>query len=237
MSTSLSGHASSELLEINAEVQRLAKLLGIDQAELHYLRELPSVELRTLRGQVTASLFDGRGVLVRMAAATRILPAGLTASLAENVFGPALSARIAGLVEPDRAVDIASRLPVPFLAQVATELDPRRVANILSMIPPPLVAAVTRELVAHEQWVAMGTFYGYLPDASIRAAMGEADGHALLQISLVLDDKARLSDVIDISGPGTLDQIGAAAEAEGLTEQLRALALYLTPEQRALLPA
>ena len=237
MATVMDSTVSSDELERNAEIQRLAKLLGLAPDELGYLMPLAPEELRALRGQVTASLFDARGVLARMAAATRILPASLTATLAERVFGPMLAARIAGLVEVDRAVDIASRLPVPFLADVATELDPRRVSDILGAIPPATISAVAAELIRREEWIAMGTFYAYLPPASIRAALTVADAPALLQIAFVLEDKARLPAVLDIAGMDTLGRIAVAAEAAGLTAQLRALEVYLTPEQRAQLPA
>jgi hypothetical protein len=237
MATSVPSHVSSEMLEVNAEIQRLGKLLNIAHAELHYLRGLSSAELHALRAQVTSSLYDNQTVLIKMAAASKILPVALLAQIAEKVFGPMLAARIAGLVEPDRAVEIAARVSVPFLTDVATELDPRRVAAILAKIPPATVAAVTKQLVAREEWVAMGAFYGYLPAVSIRAAIQQADAHALLQISLVLDDKSRLAGVLDIAGMETLEEIGAAAEAEGLTDQLRALSVYLTPEQQAQLPA
>jgi hypothetical protein len=232
MTTSVPPSAGSELLEVDAEIQRIAKLLGVAPAELEYLRELPSPELRGLRDQVTATLFDSSGALSQLASATKLLPAGVAASLAEKHFGPMLTARIAGLVDVDRAVDIAARLPTSFLAQVGSELDPRRVASILAKIPAETIAAVAAELIAEEQWVAMGTFYGFLPDASIAAAMGVADAHALLQISLMLDDKSRLANVLAIAGSERLDEVTAAAEAAGLTEQFRALEVYLTPAQQ-----
>jgi hypothetical protein len=237
VSTSIPPSTSSEQLEVDAEIQRLAKLLGVAPTELAYLQGLPSTELRALRDQVTVTLFDASGALSQLAGATRILPAGVAASLAERFFGPMLTARIAGLVDADRAVEIASRLPTRFLAQVASELDPRRVAAILAKIPHEMIAAVTRELVADEQWVAMGTFYGFLPDASIRAAIEVADPRALLQISLMLDDKSRLANVLEIAGSERLVAVAAAAEADGLGEQMRALEAYLTPAQRAQLPS
>jgi hypothetical protein len=226
-----------ERLEVDAERQRLARLLGLAPGDLDYLSELSSADLRALRAQITEVLFDGGGALARLGSATRLLPAGLTASLAERIFGPLLAARVAGAVEPGRAVEIAARLPVEFLAEVAGELDPRRVATILAEIPPATVAAVTAVLVRRAEWVAMGSFYGFLPDASIRAAMAETDAHALLQIALVLDDKSRLAHVLDIGGRERLEEIVACAEAEGLTESLAALAVHLRPEQVAAVAA
>ena len=236
MATSLQGRSPSERLEIDAEIQRVAKLLGVARTELEYLYELSAGELRELRNQITATLFDNQGILKRLASASRLLPASLVANLAEKSFGPMLGARIAGMVDPDHAVQIASRLSLPFLADLAGELDPRSVATILGKIPPATIAAVTAQLVAREDWISLGAFYGYIPDASISAAMAETDAHAMLHISLVLDDKSCLSHVIDIAGPERLSEVAVAAEAEGLGEQLRALSVYLTPEQQAKLP-
>ncbi|WP_249011562.1 hypothetical protein [Conexibacter sp. DBS9H8] len=231
--TPVAGRSPSERLEVDAELQRLGRLLGLAPGELGYLADISSADLRALRAQITQVLFDGNGALARLGAATRLLPAALTASLTERIFGPVLAARVAGTVEPGRAVEIAARLPVDFLADVASELDPRRVAAILAAIPAPTVAAVTRVLVQRREWVAMGSFYGFLPDASIQAAMAETDAHALLQIAFVLEDKSRLSHVLEIGGSVRLGELVACAEAEGLTEQLAALAAHLTPEQAA----
>jgi hypothetical protein len=233
VATIFPNHSATEQLEVDAEIKRIAKLLGRGHVEFDYLRSVPSVELRQLRDQVTVTLFDNQAVMARMAAATKIMPAGVIAGIAEKVFGPMLAARIAGLVEPDKAVDIACRLSTPFLADVAVEIDPRRVAAILAKIPPATVADVTKLLVEREEWVSMGMFLGYLPPAAVAAAMSSADAHGLLHIALVLDEKPRLAGVFDFAPPATLAQVSAAAEAEGLSEQLQALSSYLTPEQLA----
>jgi hypothetical protein len=226
----------TEALERSAEVQRLAKLLSLAPDDLDYLARVSSEDLRQLRSQVSGVLFDSNPVLVRLAAVTRILPSALSASLAEKAFGAMLTARIAGLVEPDRAVEIAERLPVAFLAEVAVELDPRRAAAILGAIAPATVARVAAELMRAEQWVAMGTFLGYLPPVSVQAAIEVAEAHALLQISLVLEDKSELSSVLELAGADTLARVRAVAEQEGRLAQLRALEVYLSPSQRAQLP-
>lgn len=235
MTMSVDTRLDSERLERNAECQRIARLLGIGDDEISYLAAVPSEELRTLREQITAGLFDNQGGLAGIAAATKILPAGLVTSLAQKVFGPLLVARIAGLVDPDRAVELARDLPVEFLADVAVELDPRRVAAILAKIPPATVGAVTKLLIAREEWVAMGSFYAYLPEPSIRAALAVADPLALLRIALVLDGKQRLNWVFDVAGAATVTEMRAAAAEHGLSAQLDALGAWLTPEHRAAL--
>ena len=82
---------------------------------------------------MTETLYDADGgSLGRLAAASRLLPAGLTATIGQRAFGPLLSARLAGLLDPDRAVDVAAKLPPPFLADVAIELDPRRASELIA---------------------------------------------------------------------------------------------------------
>ena len=237
MSATVPRSELTEAIEVDAEVRRLARLLSIEITELDYLRTLGSEDLRTLREQVTAALFEANGVLARLAAATKLLPVSMIAGLSEKVFGPVLSARIAGLVEDERAVDIAARLPTDFLADLAVELDPRRVASILAQIPAETIAVVGKRLSDREEWIAMGTFLSDLPEDSIRAATREIDPRAMVHIALVLDEKSRLGRVLELVRPGVLDEIAAAAESEGLSEQLQALSVYLTPAQQAALPA
>ncbi|MBO0769253.1 MAG: hypothetical protein J2O48_11280 [Solirubrobacterales bacterium] len=235
MSASLQPGLSSEQLERNAEVQRIARLLSTDQQELAYLSAVSSEDLRALREQVTSLLFDDQSLLAGLASASKLLPASLNASLGEKVFGALLCARIAGLLEPDRAVELASRLPQSFLADVAVQLDPRRVAAILAKIPPDTVGAITKILIEREEWVAMGQFYAFLPDASIAAALAVATPISLLRIALVLDDKSRLSHVLKLAGVDKVEQVRKAAEANGLAEQAAGLSDWLSPEQRTIL--
>ncbi len=101
--------------------------------------------------------------LSRLAAASKLLPVGLVATLGERAFGPVLSARITGLLDPGRAVEVAQRLPVDFLADIAVDLDPRRASAVIARIPPQQIGEVTRELVRRHESVTMGRFVGHLP--------------------------------------------------------------------------
>jgi len=131
---------AAEQLQARAEVLRLARLLDRDPDELAYLEALGPADLRALRRRVTETLYDAHdGALRRLAAAGRLLPGALTATLAQRAFGPLLSARLAGLLDLDRAVDVAGRLPPPFLADVAGEMDPRRASALIASISPELI--------------------------------------------------------------------------------------------------
>ncbi len=187
----------AEILQTRAEVMKLARLLGRQPAELAYLERLDAAELRSLRDGVTELLYDAdAAVLRRMAAAGRLLPAGVVATLAQRAFGPLLSARLAGLLDLDRAVDVAGKLPPDFLADVASELDPRRASELIAQLPSQLIGEVTRELARRRDYVTMGRFVGHLSDGTLPAAMAELDVPAVLEVSFLLDDSDQLDTLV-----------------------------------------
>jgi hypothetical protein len=181
---------------------KLARLLGREPHDLAYLERLAADDLRRLRDGVTEVLYDAdAAVLRRMAAASRVLPVGVIATLAQRAFGPLLSARLAGLLDLDRAVAVAERLPPDFLADVAAELDPRRARELIAAISPGLVAEITRELALRSDYVTMGRFVGHLQDEAIPAALGELDPAALLEVSFVLEDSGELDGLVEHLSP------------------------------------
>lgn len=183
----------------DAEIRKLARVLGVPPERFAYLHDVPSADLRQLREQVTSTLFDSHlGVLERMAGASRLLPSSLLAKLAEKAFGPLLSARIAGLVDAGRGVDIAKRLPPGFLADVAAELDPRRAAGIIAGLPEPLVVAVATELTRREDWITIARFVDHLPESTIVASLEVIPDHGLPHVAAMVDDPARVAYVADL---------------------------------------
>ncbi|KAA9165486.1 hypothetical protein FPZ12_005265 [Amycolatopsis acidicola] len=189
----------------DAEIRKLARVLGAPPERFAYLRDVPPDDLRRFREQVTSALFDAHlGVLERMAGASKLLPSPLLAKMAERVFGPLLSARIAGLVEVSRGVDISKRLSPAFLADVAAELDPRRASGIIAGIPRPVVSAVAKELARREDWITIARFVDHLPDSTIKASIDVVPDHALPQVAAMLDDPARIADIARLLPPHRL---------------------------------
>ncbi|HEY2652679.1 MAG TPA: hypothetical protein VGI50_12190 [Solirubrobacteraceae bacterium] len=175
--------------DTEAEILKLAQLLHRDPEQLSYLENVAPADLRMLREQITERLFTAQeGALRRLVAASKLLPAGLVANLGQTTFGPMLSARIAGLLDPDRAVDIASRMPSEFLAEVAVELDPRRASAVIAGIPAERISEITGELARREDYVTMGRFVGHLGDEALGAALAALDDDALEQTVFVLED-------------------------------------------------
>ena len=194
---------------------------------------MPSAEIRLLREQVTDVLFTAHGpALSRLAAASRLLPVALVATLGEKVFGPVLSARVAGLLDPGRAVEMASRLPIEFLADVAIELDPRRASEVIGRIPPEQIAAITRELIGRGEYVTMGRFVGHLSSDAIVSAVGVMDDTALLRVAFVLESKDSLEDLVGVLPSERLDGIIEAAANADLWPEVLDLLGHLALDQR-----
>ena len=138
-------------LEGHAEVMKLARLLDTPAERLAYLERLDPADVRALRERATAHFHEADRRLGRVALAARIPPVAVTTWIAQHLFGPLLCARVAGLLELRRAVDIAKRLPTEFLADLAMELDPRRARDIIFALPPQLIGQVADVLTQRER--------------------------------------------------------------------------------------
>jgi hypothetical protein len=225
---------AADALQARAEILKLARMLERDPAELAYLEQVPLADLRTLRDQTTDVLWSAHSAtLNRLAAASKVLPTGLTATISERAFGPLLSARLAGRLEPERAVEVARKLPTAFLADVAIELDPRRASAVISLIPPAQIADVTRELVGRGEYVTMGRFVGHLGDDAIMAALGAMDNPALLQVAFVLEEKDRLEHLVGLLPARRLNGIIQAAADDDLWLEALDLLSHLSEWRRS----
>jgi hypothetical protein len=230
--------AAAEALEARAEVLKLARILERDPATLAYLQQLPLQDLRQLRDQVTEVLWTAHGhVLNRLAAASKLLPTGVTAAISERAFGPLLSARLAALLDPPRAVQVAGKLSTPFLAEIAVELDPRRANAVISKISPERIAEVTRELVARHEYVTMGRYVGQLSDDALTAALGVMDNSSLLQVAFVLEDEDRLERLIELLPDGRLAGLVQTASEDDLWLEAVDLLNHLTGPPREVIAA
>lgn len=225
--------AGSRSSESRSEILKLARLLHRDPDSLLYLAALPVDDVRRFRDQVTDVLFSAnQRTFARLAAAAKLLPAALNATIAQRAFGPVLAARITGQLEPSRAVEVAERLPPSFLADVAIELDPRRASAVIAKIPPRLLASITRELVKRDEYVTMGRFLGHLPDAAIATAIAATDDQALLRTGFVLEEKSRLEQVADLLGPERLGDVIETARADELWPEALDLLTYLNIDRQ-----
>ncbi len=217
-----------------AEILKLARLLQRDPDSLAYLEGVPESDLRELRELVTERLFSANGqALSRLAAASKLLPTGLVATIGQRAFGPLLCARVAGLLEPSRAADVAGRLPTPFLADVAIELDPRRAHEVIGQIPAARVAEVAGELGARGEYVTLGRFVGHVTPNALSAALGRLSDEDVVRTAFVLEDKDGLDDLAGLLGDERLERLVEVAQRDPeLEEEGRDLLGRLSEERR-----
>lgn len=199
-------------LALQAEHLKLARLLGCPETAVAGLAGLDVAALRKLRGACTSMLFDGdRASLQRVAGAARILPGAINALLAEKAMGAVLASRVAGLLPPKDAVDIARRTPLAFNVETTLLLDPRSAAPMLRLMPMDLVVAVTKALVKRSEFIVMARFVDTLTDEQIRACMAVLDDEAMLRIGFFVESPQRLEEVVGLMSDERLQKVVAVA--------------------------
>jgi hypothetical protein len=221
------------LAQADVEIVKLARLLRTDPDEIAYLRGVDWQDIRDVREQASATMFDAdRQQLQRVASATKLVPSKVTATIGEKAFGPLLAARVTGLLEPSRAVDIAAHLPTPFLAEVAAQLDPRRASRVIAEIPPRQIASITQELTRRGDHVTMGRFVGHLSEAALSAALQNVDDESLLHTAYVVESKGSLGALVEIIPDERLHDILRTATACDLWREALDVLRYVSDEQR-----
>lgn len=219
----------SRTSESRAETAKLARLLrASDPQALAFLLPIPAPELRDYREAVTDLLYDDeRELLQRTADAARLLPARTLAAIGERALGPLFCARLTGLLDPRRAVEISAHFTVDFLAQLAAELDPRRAAEVVSAIATDTVVAVSATMAANGEHVAMGRFVAYLDDAALSRCLEALSDEDLLRVTFVMEGEERLSSVFEMIGAERAERMLAAAHVSGLVEEAEHVAELL----------
>jgi hypothetical protein len=224
----------SEALGIHSEILKLARLLERDPESLSYLDAVPADDIRAVRELATDRIYDaGGGAISTLAKATKLIPPSLTATLATRTFGPILSARVAGQLDPGRAVEVASKLPPDFLADVAVELDPRRASGLLGRLPATLVGSVAAELIRREEYVTMGRFVGHIAPDALEASLATMTDSELLAVAFVIEDRNALDGLIEELGLERLEGVLTAAADEDLWPEALDLFANLSDARRA----
>jgi hypothetical protein len=218
------------------EVRKLARLIGADAEDLAYFERLEGQAIRDLRDQVTVAMFDAdRQLLQRVATATKLIPAKLGAVIGERAFGALLCARITGLLDPSRAVDIAKHLPVTFLTDLSLHLDPRSASRVIGEMPPATVGAIAAQLAAREEYITMGAFVGHLSKAALLAALDEVDDESLLRTAYVIEAKQNIAALVALLPHERLEDIIVTASSADLWIEALDVLDHVTERQRGTL--
>ena len=222
------------------EINKLARILTVDPASLNLLMASEPDDIREIRTIVTERLFSLHGARVgALAQLSKKVPASISAKMAEAAFGPVLSARIAGALDPADAAKMSALLSPVFLAEVSRDVDPARVASIIKLLPDDLIIKVGRILLSEDDTIALARFVASVSPAVVSAVLEGADGVELLELALYVDDRAALDSVIAEFSDERLAAVLAATKGfrgatdEEMAEATVALVAALTPATRA----
>jgi hypothetical protein len=209
--------------ESRAETAKLARLLGVeDSREIAFLLKAPAPELREYREAITDLLYDDdQELLQRTADSARLLPARTLAAIGESALGPLICARLTGLLDPPRAVEISNHFNVDFLARLAAELDPRRAVAVVSAIATHTLVAVCALMAANGEHVAMGRFVAHLDDEALGLCVESLNDEDLLRVAFVIEGEERLPSIFAMTGAERAERMLAAARASGLAEEAK----------------
>lgn len=229
---SSSGAAVADL-RTRIELRKLAGLLDVDEAELAYLDASSVEDLRALRRVTADALFGRLEARVKLLASfSGRLPASVTAKIAQAAMGPALSARVAGVLEPATAARLAVSLSPEFLTDLATELDPSRVAPIVALLPDEVVLDVARRLIAAGRLDVVAGFVPIVDPTVIDRVAAETDAEDLLHIALYAEDDAAVDAFATRLDDGQLAALLRAAADSGEYDTATVVLGELSPANR-----
>jgi hypothetical protein len=192
-------------LATRAELVKLARALGTTTDGVAFAAALPHEDIRRVRERVVATLYDEhRGAFQRVAAITRVLPTAVNVRIALRAFPPLLAARIAGEMTPDRAAELADRMPVEYLAEACVHLDPRRAAPLIQRIRQDRVLGVVMELIDRRQFITLGRLLDSATEGVIHDVATTVSTEALLRIGFYAESGEQLTRAVALLPPARL---------------------------------
>lgn len=213
-------------LATKAELVKLARALGTAPEELAFAAELPHTAIRRVRERVVATLYDEhKAAFQRVATITRLLPTALNVRITLRAFAPMLAARVAGEMAPDRAAELANRMPVEYLTQACVHLDPRRAAPLVHRVRPDRVLAVINALIEQGDFITLGRLLDAATEPIVREVAATVPTEALLQIGVYAESDAQLTRAVALLPPARLR--GIVRDAVGGSPELRSAGLSL----------
>ena len=199
-------------LATRAELVKLARALGMTPEEVAFAAVLPHTTIRTVREHAVATLYDEhRAAFQRVATITRLLPTALNVRITLRAFSPLLAARIAGEMPPDRAAELANRMPVEYLAEACTHMDPRRAAPLVRRVHKDRVLAVITELVTQGDFITLGRLLDAATEPIIREVAPTLSTEALLKIGFYAESDEQLTRAVALLPPDRLKAVVTGA--------------------------
>ncbi len=222
----------SELVDIKSELIKLSRVTGLPIDQLQHLEAVGSEDLRAFRYQVIDQIFAyNEAKLKNLAAASKLVPVPIIATLAPMYFEPKLAAAMAGLVDEDKSVKLMSKLPLDYLADCSPHVDPRKIGGIAARISPELCAQLAPALIERGEEITLGQFIDYVTPEMMQAVLPVLDDKALLQIGTYAENKDKLNEILPLVW-GRVPSIFFAAAEHNLWSDALNLFTIVTPELR-----
>jgi len=223
-------------LATEAELVKLARALDTTTEGVAFARPLDHGDIRQLRERVVGALYDEhRMVFQRVATISRLLPTPINVRIALRAFSPLLAARVAGEMTPDRAAELANRMPVEYLAESCVHLDPRRAGPLISRIHSDRVLAVVTELVSRGEYITLGRLLDAATERIVGDVASMVSDEAMLRIGFYAESDTHLTRAVAalpsgrlrgvvrtaLSGPADLRSAGLAMIGRLTDDRLR----------------
>ncbi|TDV47806.1 hypothetical protein [Actinophytocola oryzae] len=184
-------------LATRVELVKLARVLGTTPEEVEFAAALPPATIRLVREHAVAALYDEhRAAFERVAMITRVLPTGVNVRIALRAFSPMLSARIASVMPPEKAAELANRMPVEYLTEACVHLDPRSAGPLIHRIEQARVLAVVAALIERGDFITLGRLLDTATLPIVREVSATAPTEALLRIGFYAESDDHLTRAV-----------------------------------------
>ncbi len=190
-----------------AELLLMARMLHCSPESLSMLLVYSDTELRHLRRQIETRLSrEGQAAVVNLSAAGRMLPARLSAKIAERALGPVITAEMARRLDSTQSGKVACHLSAGFMADVARYLPAEESASLINGLPIEILRLVTHELARRGETIVLATLVASLHTEAIVALASELDAETLADTALLMPDPAPLAAALGRFAPAVLAQ-------------------------------
>ncbi|CAM3808136.1 hypothetical protein [Smaragdicoccus niigatensis] len=233
----------SDLLH-RAQIELLAKQLGVTPERIAYLERFSSVELHELRNRISDAMFDSNADMFRrISALMPIVPLSIAMPICQKICPPEMGGKAAGaiaLAHPKKVAHALSLVKPEYGASAAPYLDPRAVRHVAHLAPPLPVVAIANEILQRRDYVTAGQFVdAATPELILEVEKGIDDDAGLILSGAYVFDAEVLNNVVGLIAAHNRARVNriVAAMLNGERElQLASLSVFsrLRPELIAL---
>lgn len=159
-------------IDYDAELLRLARFLRVEPERLDYLVTVSPASIRNLLQAMEDDVLQRNARdLLRVSATAKVLPTALVARITERTGSALLTARLAAVLPPARAVEVAKRLSPTYLSIVAAHSSGRQLESILAGLPRRTVEEVCLRLVVVGDRLTLGAVLSRVPAEEVDPLM------------------------------------------------------------------